>query len=218
MDAPNAEEEAAAREGLPLGTRFAAPLNGTTATIDGSKPIVEKNTHDAGDNGIYFPSDAQLAYPNRAGVQGDAGTVALWVEPVDWEGKDATVHSFFRLNDPSDGGYRFHLLKDSASLRLQFITEQGENNLRVPIDWWPRGEGHHVAATWDNNVLRLYVDGVPLSEQPYEGTLQVPANVPGWWGSNAEAGTPGAGAVLKETVVAGRPLAENEIQRLWQEN
>jgi hypothetical protein len=134
---------------------------------------------------------------------------------VDWDGTDASVHSVYRLNDPSDGGYRFHLLKDSTNLRLQFITENGENDIQVPIDWWPRGESHHVAATWDRNVLRLYVDGVPLSQAAYRGTLQVPADVPGWWGSKVENGTPGAGAVLKDTLVAGRPFDEAEMQRLW---
>lgn len=217
VGAPDADEDAVLA-GFPAGTRFAAKLDATTRAVDGSEPLVEKNTNHVGDDGIYFPPDAQLAYPKRAGVQGDAGTVALWVEPVDWKGDDASVHSFFRLNDPSDGSYRFHLLKDSANLRFQFITEQGESNVRVPIDWWPRGEGHHVAATWDDNVLRLYVDGVALSEQPYQGTLQVPVNVPGWWGSVAQAGTPGAGAVLRETLVSDRPLGEAEIQGLWQEH
>jgi hypothetical protein len=217
-DLEDTAEDAAALDGLPRGTRFAAPFHASTTTVDGSEAIVEKNTAPDGNDGIYFPPDAQLAYPNRAGVDGEAGTVALWVEPVDWDGKDASVHSFFRLNDPVDKGYRFHLLKDSADLRFQFITEKGETNVRVPIDWWPRGEGHHVAATWDSNVLRLHVDGVVLSEQPYEGTLQVPTNVPGWWGSTTDGGTAGAGAVLKDTLVIGRPLGDAEIQQLWEEN
>jgi hypothetical protein len=207
-------EEALLNQGYPAGTRFAARLDGTATAADGNDPIVEKNTDHDGNDGIYFPSNAQLAYPARAGVQGDAGTVALWVEPVDWDGNDASVHSFFRLNDAGDGSYRFHLLKDSRDLRFQFITDEGENNVRVPIDWWPRGEGHHVAATWDDNVLRVYVDGAVVGEQAYTGTLKVGANVPGWWGSMAEAGTPGAGAVLKETLVSGRPLAESEIEAL----
>lgn len=209
-------EDTAWRDDFPNGTRFAAALQGATAAADGKEPVVEKNTESDGNDGIYFPNDAQLAYPNRAGVQGEAGTVALWVEPVDWDGQDAGVHSFFRLNDPTEGGYRFHLLKDSSNLRFQFMTEHGENNVRVPIDWWPQGEGHHVAATWDSNVLRLYVDGVAMGEQAYQGTLRVPANVPGWWGSNLESGTQGAGAVLKNTLVADRPFAEAEIQGLSQ--
>lgn len=202
--------------GLPRGIRFAAAFNSNPATIDGSEPIVEKNTNRDSGDGVYLPADGELAYANRAGVRGDSGTLALWVEPVDWEGKDASTHSFFRLNDPRDTGYRFHLVKDSANLRLQFITENGESNIRVPIDWWPRGERHHVAATWDSNVLRLYIDGVPLSEQAYSGTLAVPANVPGWWGSGLANGTPGAGAILGHTLVADRPLEEAEIQRLWE--
>jgi hypothetical protein len=207
-----------ARAGLPTGTRFAAALRGATATIDGATPMLEKNTDHDVDDGIYFPPDAQLAYANRAGVQGDSGTVALWVEPVDWIGSDASVHSFFRVNDPSEGGYRFHLLKDAAHLRFQFITERGETNVRVPIEWWPRGEGHHVAATWGDERLRLYVDGVPLGEQPYEGTLNVTTAAPGWWGSIAGGGTPGAGAILKDTLVTGRPLDDAEIQQLWQKD
>lgn len=217
-DLENTVEDASVLDGLPRGTRFAATFHASATTVDGSKPIVEKNTVPDGNDGIYFPPDAELAYPNRAGVDGEVGTIALWVEPVDWEGRDASVHSFFRLNDPNDKSYRFHLLKDSADLRFQFITENGETNVRVPIDWWPRGEGHHLAATWNNNVLRLHVDGVVLSEQPYQGTLQVPANVPGWWGSRADGGTPGAGAVLKDTLVTGRPLADAEIQQLWEGN
>lgn len=208
------EDAEEVQAGLPPGTRFAAPLNSTTEALDGTRPVVEKNTDHDVDKGIYFPPDAQLAYPNRADVQGDAGTVALWVEPVDWTGDDASVQSLFRINDPSEGGYRFHLLKDSANLRFQFITENGESNLRVPIDWWPRGEGHHVAATWGDGMLRLYVDGAPLIEQPYRGTLNVAPTAPGWWGSIAEGGTPGAGAILKDTLVADRPLDEAEILHL----
>lgn len=206
------------RDDLPLGTRFAATFHGVATAADGSQPVVDKNTAPDGNDGLYFPADAELAYANRAGVQGDAGTIALRVEPVDWAGGDASVHSFFRLNDPAEGGYRFHLLKDASSLRLQFITEVGETNLRVPIEWWPRGEGHHVAATWDSNVLRLFVDGVPLAEQPYEGTLRVPDSALGWWGSNLVSGTAGAGAVLKNTLVAERPFVDSEIQGLSQAN
>jgi hypothetical protein len=202
---------------LPHATRFAAPLSDTTAAADGETPLVEKNTERDVDGKIYFPPDAQLAYANRAGVQGDLGTVALWVEPVDWAGRDARVRSFFRVNDPNGGDYRFHLLKDADHLRFQFITEHGESNLRVPIDWWPRGEAHHVAVTWGNSMLRLYVDGVALSEQPYEGTLMVASSAPGWWGSNNEAGTQGAGAILGDALVVGRPLGDAEMLRLWEE-
>lgn len=209
-------DEMAQEAGLPAGTRFAAPLAQTTASLDGTTPIVENKTEHEVDGGIYFPPDAQLAYPNRSGVQGDAGTVALWVEPVDWAGGDASVHSLFRINDPEQRGYRFHLLKDASDLRFQFVTENGETNLRVPIDSWQTGEGHYVAATWGDARLRLYVDGVPLSEQSYEGTLNVTPVAPGWWGSNNPNGTPGAGAILKNTLVADRPFSDAEIQSLWE--
>jgi len=215
-NANGVSDEMAKEAGLPTGTRFAAPLAPTTASLDGTTPIVEKNTDHEVDGGIYFPPDAELAYPNRAGVEGDAGTVALWVEPVDWAGSDASVHSLFRINDPEQRGYRFHLLKDATDLRFQFVTENGETNLRVPIDWWPTGEGHYVAATWGDARLRLYVDGVPLSEQSYEGTLNVTPAAPGWWGSNNPNGTPGAGAILKNTLVADRPFSDAEIQSLWE--
>jgi hypothetical protein len=214
-DAIDAADEQPQME-VPAGTRFAAPLSGTTTTVDGTTPLVERNTdHDVAD-GVYFPPDAQLAYPNRSGVQADAGTVALWVEPVDWAGNDASVHSLFSINDPAGRDYRFHILKDSRDLRFQFVTDHGENNLFVPIDWWPRGEGHHVAVTWGDSTLRVFVDGVPLRVQGYEGTLNVTPVAPGWWGSTAEGGVQGAGAILKQTLVADRAMHEREIQGLWE--
>ena len=66
------------------------------------------------------------------------------------------------------------------------------------------------------NAGRLYVDGVPLSEQSYEGTLNVTPAAPGWWGSNNAIGSPGAGAILKNTLVADRPFSDAEIQSLWE--
>jgi hypothetical protein len=175
--------------------RFAAFGEGSGGAALGSTPSEQENVEFDDGLGAYFPPNAVLGYPGRGGLQVEAGTVMFWVQPVDWDGATNIAYSFFLLRDTSSLRHQFAILTDQRSLRFQIVNADGiEFDVLAPIDDWQRGEWHHVAATWGDSLMDLWVDGALVGEQAIDGIPAVPPNSPAYWGSSR--GTAGAGAIL----------------------
>lgn len=176
-----------------------------------SSPIQEENVDFSALPGAYFPPEAVLGYPNRGGLQVEAGTVMFWVQPVDWDGTDNLSYSFFLLRDTSSLDHHFAILKSQVSLRFQIVNADGiEFDVFSPMSDWHRGDWHHVAATWGDSLMDLWVDGELVGEQNVDGIPAVQANSPAYWGSNR--GTNGAGAILADGRIFDSVLTAADIQ------
>jgi len=101
-----------------------------------------------------------------------AGTCALWAQPLDWTAGKADHFVFFTSFNYTgvEGKYvRIILYKVYNDTNLTLLVQSnldGEKHalVKAPIEFWPQGQWHHLAFTWDPQQIRLYVDGQPAGE------------------------------------------------------
>ncbi|MBD3293529.1 MAG: hypothetical protein GF393_11435 [Armatimonadia bacterium] len=122
--------------------------------------------------------DQYVRYPGGANINAQAGTVEIWVKPLDWTGDDELFHVFFNTNNKNPGWlvlYKYFRTEADTGIsrKLAFYCQgvPGEDErlgkLMVPsvaIDWQP-GTWHHLAATWEKGRAALYVDGAMVRER-----------------------------------------------------
>ncbi len=133
-----------------------------------------------GFNGVTLPADVM-------GLTNDNGSVAFWVN----SGEPSTIYTMFWAGDNTTGGgfgpeNEMHVHLEQAATDIwaggevswvvQLGNESGQKFLYSdPWKGWPAatppsgdvvtvkdGEWHHVAVTWGEGLVKLYVDGVNL--------------------------------------------------------
>jgi len=116
------------------------------------------------------PSTGYLEYPTTL-LKASAGTVEMWVCPVDWVPQTVEFHTFFDMRGPDGALYLYKYFQYSAILMLSCENPAGPYfSTSSPIQWKP-GEWHHIAGTWSSNGVMSYVDGKPAGAVPVEALL-----------------------------------------------
>ena len=151
--------------------------------------------------------DGAASYPaNEAFFPPRGVTVALWCRPTAAKQSDRWFLSTVRSGAD---GYRLGLTGGRAA--WQVPKTKWSHLLQAPAEV-PVGTWSHVAATFDNRVLRLYVNGTEVASLPRPGLLRFangPLNVGSFGGSRAcFAGE------MDDVRVYNRPLSGDEIRRL----
>lgn len=124
------------------GPEFAAGIDGQALTIgspDGK-------------------SDRSVSYIVDDLLDHRSGSVSFWVKPLDWHGGDAPFHIMLRA---MAGQTHFLVYKYFNSDRLLFLVGLPEKwtSVRTSVADWAPGAWHHVAATWSEDEIALWVDG-----------------------------------------------------------
>ncbi len=98
-------------------------------------------------------------------------TVAAWVNADDWDGN----HRIIQYGDTTgDTQNIFRLLYESGSLKfVPDITDSGYTSRQASASIFPAGEWHHVAGTYDGQIVNLYVDGVLVATEEYSTLLSL---------------------------------------------
>ena len=145
-------------------------------------------------------------------------TVEAWVKPIQTE----TIQTLFsRWDFPStDDSARSYALFLLPGGRLTWSTD--ETSTRRPEEpsiVTPQlfdGDYHHVAATWDQSTVAVYVDGVSVLTVPSQGGVLNPAVTTQFRiGSKAGAGDPFAfQGLIDEPSVIRRALTATEVINL----
>jgi hypothetical protein len=114
--------------------------------------------------GIWNDTLHNIKYPAEKNLDYRAGTVELWVKPVDWAGSDQKFHHFFEAQG-KDIGMIIYKYKNSE-LYFLFGSKQKPGEKTVPwvigslnIKHWQPGEWHQLVCTWDKKEIKLFVDG-----------------------------------------------------------
>ena len=112
------------------------------------------------------PNQGYLELSSDGIVSPRAGTVEMWVSPVDWNGDDPHFHVFF---ESRGAGGAFWLYKYFHGGSLMMLTCQDArsgpyNSAAVDVSSWRPGQWHHLAGTWSPTRVRLYVDGKRVAE------------------------------------------------------
>ena len=106
--------------------------------------------------GVHLDGTDTLTYTAAKNLNHTWGAVEFWLRP-DWDGDDGGNHTLFWWDD--EGG-RLHLRKDEISnLVFDYFYPGGGCGAPTNVAAWRAGEWHHVAFTWAEAEIRLFVDG-----------------------------------------------------------
>ncbi|MBM4051086.1 MAG: LamG domain-containing protein, partial [Planctomycetes bacterium] len=211
---------------VPAGRIFYAPFDGSldAAEARGDKRAEAdgKTTFAPGRKGqglVVGDMDGSAgAYYQTAGnIVLERGTVAMWVQPVNWQGDDGLYHNFFSAN-PGEKGllmlYKYH----STSWGLTFIVDPDDGPRAKmycyrSISGWKPGEWHHIACAWTRDEgMALYIDGEPASQIAGTGLTDKPLKPRMRFGTDWQ--RKGARTVLDEVMIFDRMLAPHEVASL----
>lgn len=161
----------------PADCIFYAPYDGSLdatqsagsgkATVEGSLRFVEGIR---GQGVLVGAPNTGLKYATDRNFRLDAGSISIWVKPLDWSDSDAAMRFFVGVTEgpvltQADGGtflwlYRFFsnstyfLAWDSRG----FPRLAGQNR-KVTVDAFAPGKWTHLVGTWNGDEMRLYLNG-----------------------------------------------------------
>ncbi len=163
---------------------------------------------------LTFAEGERFAFQAKPGSDhdGEAGTISFEIRPA-WNGDEDSVRIFAQIHASTEWHSRLLLFKDHGYLRYLFTTNGMERGVGAPITSWVTGERHKVAATWHDGTVALYIDGKPVGEDAYSGTLDITPYTLLYMGSDNPA-EPGraANAEITQFKIYGRALDSGEIQ------
>ncbi|MCC6446844.1 MAG: hypothetical protein IT210_25755 [Armatimonadetes bacterium] len=119
---------------------------------------------------VCGPEAASVRYRLPGNLLPSAGTVSLWVKPLNWTPDDPNFHVF--LEAGSEGGslgwLLFYKYFQNGWLLFRLADEKGRFGMAYRPLAWKAGEWRHIAATWSPEALRIYEDGelIARADQP----------------------------------------------------
>ena len=100
---------------------------------------------------------AAVTYAAAGHLKAFAGTVEMWVCPLDWTGAEDEFHVFLEALDPGRlVFYRYYQGGITTLLGSQGGDYRAATSPRIH---WSVGQWHHLAGTWRGSELAVYVDG-----------------------------------------------------------
>jgi len=171
-------------------------------------------------------------WPGKKAVRLDRGSLAA--EPFAVDNQSFTVAAWLRTNGlgvhrgdavPAGAtllsvgigywdGWRVTLLYPDQTVGFEIGRPQPVNAVGVrTTEPAPDGVWHHLAATWDGQRMRIFVDGLPAAVGEYAGEYTPPQPGAQFRVGFADAGWGGAVLDVDEVVVYKRALTEEEVLR-----
>jgi YVTN family beta-propeller protein len=143
---------------------------GTLDGEGGETPLTESGvTYEAGisGSGAYFAPGNQVYYSDTGNIDATDGSMSFWVKPR-WNGGDGVSHCML-----SYGGAGGILIEKDSANNLKIVVNRSatETVAFVNISSWAPNAWHHVACTWSNSAVQLYVDAVLRAQATPPGAL-----------------------------------------------
>ena len=88
----------------------------------------------------------------------DSGSIIFWVKPLDWTGKDPGFKFMIRSAEKDRLFIIYKYYKDNF---LTWYWKEGKQvqQLRFNIAKWKKNEWHQVAAVWNQDELKFFLNG-----------------------------------------------------------
>jgi hypothetical protein len=149
------------------GLDAVGPEGPVAATVVGEPKLVPGKV---GQGVQVGPGFGRLDFPTDGRLTPNAGTVEMWVCPVDWESADGKFHVFFECR--GDGALYLYEYWTSESLLMLTCPENTGPyaSAQLPTAFKP-GEWRHLAGTWSPVGVQVYLDGKPAGTVPVGGSL-----------------------------------------------
>ena len=205
---------------------FYAPMDGAlhaAAACGSRRPLKEPKavTFVKGHRGqaALLGADPQrrywVDYVTESNIDLAKGTLALWAQPLGWDGDAKGFRYFFMIRDESLAKfYLYRFITDNLMVLAGNGIEGQWGAISKPTTGWKDGEWRHLAVTWDGPDVVLYVNGTPL------GKTRVPEGkrfrgLPQFFSvgqaQNWDASKYPAQTAIDEVVIFSRPLSAREI-------
>ena len=147
----------------------------------------------------------------------EEGTVAMWIKPHGWSGADHGFRYFFMIADESTCKFYLYRFQEKNLLVLAGNGIEGQwGSLGMPTDDWKDDQWIHLAVTWKDRLVKLYLDGKPVSQTlvPPDKFFRgmPPAFHLGFshnWGANDKK----AATAVDEFIIFSRALESEEVLR-----
>lgn len=101
-----------------------------------------------------------IEYDASDNFQVGEGTVAMWIQLRGWQGTDSGFRYFFMIAD--EATCKFYLYRFQEQNLLVLAGNGIENqwgSIGMPTAEWKDGQWIHLAVTWKDRKVSLYVDG-----------------------------------------------------------
>lgn len=117
--------------------------------------------------------DYHIEYLNKSFITQKEGSVAFWINPVDWRPSDKNYHIFFRaIGKDAD----LLIYKAAFAPKILFLIgpKHKENGRHIwtiantSIKDWEMGKWYFIVATWGNGKASLYVNGTRKAQVDYK--------------------------------------------------
>jgi hypothetical protein len=161
-------------------------------------------------SGAYLSAANHLEFASAANIDSRAGTLEFWIKPR-WNGNDSLGR--FALSFGAAGGMLMG--KDGGNFWRCIFNRYGAGGhpevgcgLYVTNEW-VADQWHHAAFTWDDDILKVYVDGELRAQQPLAAGL--PEVADGTFHLGSDNGGSGLDAVIDELRISDIARSEAEI-------
>ena len=112
------------------------------------------------EQGVQIDTSDTLTYASAGNLNRTTGAIEFWLRP-NWDGNDFNSYTFFEVGDSWFN--RMRIMKDGANnLRFMLWNNTTETGVATNVAHWQAGEWHHIAATWEDTTIALYVDGLQV--------------------------------------------------------
>jgi len=188
----------------------------STEADKGEQPSINENVTCGGDGeGCTFDADARFAIPNAGNLSGEAGSISFCLRPQ-WGADPTTNAGLVDLRTPNIWENRLKVFNNGKYFRFSIWPNSGiESGVAADVSAWQYGQWHPVTVTFGPdpatgaNLASMYLDGVLVGQQPYDGQLDVPQQ-PLYIGSDLPGGEPSAGGSLMNFQAYNRVLPPAE--------
>ncbi len=130
-----------------------------------------------------FDRTATINCGNKASLRPTDITIAAWIQP-----RNISYTTYVEIYRKEDGGNRHLLSFQNSGITLAFGIAPGgtygETDISVSAADYT-GAWHHVAATYNGSVRKVYRDGVEISTVNASGALTTSGTANGYIGSSA---------------------------------
>lgn len=156
-------------------------------------------------------------YDAEGNVLLERGTIAFWMQPIGWNGRDRGFRFLFMLRDEDRAKFYIYRFLDDHLIVIAGNGIEGEwGTTRTPTAAWQDGQWIHIAVTWAERVVTLYVDGAQAGRatvSPERWFRSLPAffslgQAQNWSPKDAVA----ADTALDEVVIFSEALTPEQVQ------
>ncbi|MBI1814457.1 MAG: LamG domain-containing protein [Deltaproteobacteria bacterium] len=199
------------------GPALMLSFDGTVSAADQTAPAIQQDIEfDRSSGAALFPSAAVLAFADSGGVDPASSTIALWIrretDPEDGKGRGLVELL------PGTWQNRLELGMGPHYIRFLFTPDDGrELSVGSGIEF-AKGEWHHVAITWGDALMSLYIDGALKDDRTFESAFNPPLQTPLYIASSVKGVSAEAAPIsLRSFVVLQHSAPAEEIAALMSE-